>query len=86
MCHDFLVVGYFIYHLSNRWELWAPFEEALHHLPSKGYLQNDWEKCKVIMFYGRNILSSVYGITIVLPYQYVLPPASLLNNLSVDKV
>jgi len=85
MYRDFFAAGYFIHRLSNKWELWAPFEEALYNLPSKGYVQSDWEKCKVMMSIRENVLSFAYAIAIALPYQHVPPPASFLKKLPADE-
>ena len=85
MYRDFFAAGYFIHRLSNKWELWAPFEEALYNLPSKGYVQSHWEKCKIMMFIRENVLSFTYAIAIALPYQHVPPPTSLLKQLPAEE-
>jgi hypothetical protein len=72
---DFFAAAYFVNRLSNKWEMWAPFEEALYDLPLKGFREMDPNKPKVMMILRDNILAFAYAIAIVVPYQHHPFPA-----------
>jgi hypothetical protein len=78
---DFFAAAFFINLLSSKWEMWAPFAEALYNLPSRGYVQSDSEKVKVMMVVRENIISFAYALAVVVPYQHLPPPPSVLANI-----
>ena len=61
--------------------MWAPFEEALYNLPSRGYVQLDSDKIKVMMIVRENILSFAYALAVVVPYQHLPPSPSVLEKI-----